>query len=83
MDKDTRKEHEQNEHTPEQQPAKRVRLCNCGEPAVIGVRRCDHTKYMTEMVPDLRRRLLLCIECWCKWEDEHGHRRHASAVVIG
>jgi uncharacterized protein (DUF934 family) len=57
--------------------------CQCGEPAIVAVRENDEWKYATDPVtPDLRRRTLLCLECWCKWEAEFGDKRMAGAVAV-
>lgn len=69
--------------------AKKVHLCDCGEAAIVATKRNDPLKYLTlkptdaEWTPDLRRRLKLCLTCWCRWEDEFGHRQTASAIWIG
>lgn len=69
--------------SPHEQP-KKVRLCDCGEPAVVGVKKYDPWKYMEQdYIPTLRGRLLLCVRCWCEWEDKHRYRKFASAVGIG
>lgn len=62
---------------------KKTLLCDCGSEAIVGVRKVDEWKYVKDAIPDMRRRLWVCLECWCKWEDEHGYRQTASAVWCG